>query len=245
MNVETVFFDLGNTLVHNRELHHETIRRACRALADECLNLGYTVDPAELARRHFERLTAYYEFREIDFIELSADVILRRTLQKLGVTDLLEQDLIRMLRRFYEVTQQNWFLTPGVPDTLCILKEGGLRIGLISNASYEADVMRLLNKYDLARFLNPIVISAHVGFRKPRAEIFAYALEKAGSSKEAAVMIGDSLLSDIHGAGKFGMRTIWFKRYYPENKNDGMAFKPDQIAMSMEEIPAILNDWKR
>ncbi len=245
MNVETVFFDLGNTLVHNRELHHETIRRACRALADECVNLGYSVHPVELARRHFEKLTAYYEFREMDFIELSADVVLRRTLQELGVTDVLEQDLIRMLRRFYEVTQQNWFLTPGVPETLSALKENGLRIGLISNASYEADVMRLLNKYDLERFLNPIVISAHVGFRKPRAEIFAYALEKAASSKEAAVMIGDSLLSDIYGAGRYGMRTIWFKRYFPENKGDSMLFAPDQIAMSMEEIPVILNDWKR
>lgn len=245
MNIETVFFDLGNTLVHNRELHHETIRKACRALADECVNLGYMVDPAELARRHFEGLIAYYEFREMDFIELSADVVLRKTLHELGVTDVLEQDLIHMLRIFYEVTQQNWFLTPGALETLSALKGNGLRIGLISNASCEADVMQLLKKNDLEHFLDPIVISARVGFRKPRAEIFACALEKAGSRKEAAVMIGDSLLSDIYGAGKYGMRTIWFKRYYPENKSDSMLFAPDQIAMSMEEIPVILNDWNR
>lgn len=244
MAIETVFFDLGNTLLYNREVHREKIRRACAEMANEFRALGYTISPEELAARHFENLTAYYDFRELDYIELSADMVLRKSLREMGLAEIPEQDIIRLLHRFYSVTQQNWFLTPGVPETLSALKASGRKIGLITNASYEADVRFLLKRHHLENWLDPVIISARVGFRKPRREIFAHALELAGGTKETSVMVGDSLLSDMYGAGKFGMGTIWFKKHLPQNGQDLSIFTPDRSTLSMEEIPLILENWE-
>ena len=44
---------------------------------------------------------------------------------------------------------------------------------------------------------------------KPRPHIFRAALARLGVSPEEAVMIGDSLTSDVRGAQTVGLRTIW------------------------------------
>lgn len=47
---------------------------------------------------------------------------------------------------------------------------------------------------------------------KPRKELFAYALNAAGVKPEQVVHIGDSLSSDIKGAGEMGIDAIWINR---------------------------------
>ncbi len=47
---------------------------------------------------------------------------------------------------------------------------------------------------------------------KPRKELFEYALNAAGVKPEQVVHIGDSLSSDIKGAGAMGIDAIWINR---------------------------------
>lgn len=47
---------------------------------------------------------------------------------------------------------------------------------------------------------------------KPRKELFEYALNAAGVKPEQVVHIGDSLSSDIKGAGEMGIDAIWINR---------------------------------
>lgn len=47
---------------------------------------------------------------------------------------------------------------------------------------------------------------------KPRSELFEYALSKTGFSPDEIVHIGDSLSSDVKGAGNAGIKAIWINR---------------------------------
>ncbi len=47
---------------------------------------------------------------------------------------------------------------------------------------------------------------------KPRKELFELALQEAGLTSKEVVHIGDSLGSDIQGAGALGIKTIWINR---------------------------------
>jgi putative hydrolase of the HAD superfamily len=58
-----------------------------------------------------------------------------------------------------------------------------------------------------------VVISGDVGVAKPRAEIFALALDRLGVAAADAVMVGDSLERDIRGAETAGIRGIWLNRH--------------------------------
>jgi putative hydrolase of the HAD superfamily len=55
------------------------------------------------------------------------------------------------------------------------------------------------------------------GAKKPSPLIFNHALEKAGATVQNSVMIGDDLNTDIQGALKVGMKTIYFN---PDQKSN-------------------------
>lgn len=69
----------------------------------------------------------------------------------------------------------------------------------------------------LRPFFSEIVISEEVGFSKPRPEMLLIALEKLGGiDAKDALMIGDSLTSDMRAAEKAGIDFLW---YNPKGKN--------------------------
>lgn len=48
---------------------------------------------------------------------------------------------------------------------------------------------------------------------KPRKELFELALNDTGFKTDEVIHIGDSISSDIKGAGKLGIKTLWLNRF--------------------------------
>lgn len=209
----TIFFDLGNTLLYNRQLDDENIRIACRHGAEAFVRRGYPIRANDLAAAHFHNLTRYYAIRNSDYIEQSAELILVQTLEEFGFFNLPATDIQAAVQAFYAYTQSNWHLVDGAPALLSSLRKRRFRLGLISNASSTQDVMTLLKNHRLTEFFAAVVVSAAVGFRKPRPEIYAYALKKLNARAESSVMVGDTFIADILGAKEMGMKTVWATRY--------------------------------
>lgn len=213
MKKPTIFFDLGNTLLYNRQLDDENIQIACRHAADAFTRLGYQIRANDLAAAHFHNLTRYYAIRNSDYIEQSAEMILVQTLEEFGFSNLPAEDTHAAVQAFYAYTQSNWHLVDGVPDMLASLRKKNFPIGLISNASSVQDVLTLLKNHALTQYFDAVIVSAAVGFRKPRPEIYGYALKKMNARAETALMVGDTFIADILGAKEIGMKTVWATRY--------------------------------
>ncbi len=69
-----------------------------------------------------------------------------------------------------------------------------------------------LSRTTLARYFEAIVISGEAGVGKPDPRVFAIVLERLGVEADAATMVGDSLVRDVGGAQRAGLRAIWLDR---------------------------------
>jgi YjjG family noncanonical pyrimidine nucleotidase len=120
-----------------------------------------------------------------------------------------------------------------------VLTELASRSSLAIVTNGLSDVQRArIERLDVGDYFDAIVISSEVGVTKPRGEIFDIAFELLGSpSKDSAVMIGDSLTSDIRGGADYGIATCWYNAR-------GMSAGPDDVVTHevsrLADLPTVL-----
>lgn len=95
---------------------------------------------------------------------------------------------------------------PGVRELLERLI-GRYRLGLVSNGASRTQ-RRTLARLQITHLFEPVVISEEVGFRKPDARIFEFALAKWPIPRESVLFVGDDPTADIQGARAVGMRAL-------------------------------------
>jgi putative hydrolase of the HAD superfamily len=91
---------------------------------------------------------------------------------------------------------------------LAVLREHGVKIGLISNGSRDLEEFVVHHGLDA----DCVVGSRDFGRTKPHPEIFLHALALLEVEPEDAAMIGDSYEDDIEGARALGMRAFLLDR---------------------------------
>ena len=90
----------------------------------------------------------------------------------------------------------------------------------------------------ITKYFEKIFISEVIGFEKPHKEFFnAVASGIEGYNPEKAIVIGDSLSSDIKGAINSGLDCIW---YNPQKKNAPEGWNITHTVVNFEEILEIL-----
>ncbi len=91
-----------------------------------------------------------------------------------------------------------------------------------------SDVQRTrIDRLDLGGFFRTVIISSEVGVTKPRPEIFDLAFDGLGRpDPSTALMVGDSLTSDIAGGHGYGVDTCWY--------NPHGAVRPEHVAVTHE-----------
>ncbi len=96
----------------------------------------------------------------------------------------------------------------------------------------------LLEKFQLKRFFDTVIISAEARIRKPSPEIFKKTLLILNTEPSCAVFVGDRLDIDIEGARNIGMKTVLVKR----RPLADTGIKPDITIPSFNELlPALRN----
>jgi 2-haloacid dehalogenase len=122
------------------------------------------------------------------------------------------QEICKYLKNRYKVV----FLTNGIHETQ---KRRLFKAGLLEN---EAD----------------LVSSEITGAAKPDPAIIFYALDTAGiKDKDRAIMIGDSMDTDIKAAVVSGIASVWYNR---KGRSEIYDFKADHEIRSLLEIRSIL-----
>ena len=111
--------------------------------------------------------------------------------------------------RIYENHRQ---AVPGAAELLKFLVGKGLTIGVITNGLLDAQQEKL-RICGLDQYIDFLVVSEVIGFRKPDPRIFEEALRQANAEPEEAIYIGDAWDTDIKGASGYGLKTIWLNRY--------------------------------
>ncbi len=90
------------------------------------------------------------------------------------------------------------------------LRALGLPLGVLSN--FGANLCEVLERFDLLRFFEFVVISAEVGLAKPDPRIFEIVVEKAGVPRQRLLYVGDHVGDDIEGATGAGLDAVLIDR---------------------------------
>lgn len=212
---KAVFFDLDHTL-WDFELNSEYALIELfnvHNLADIGIN-----DPSEFILHYREinkKMWDAYHTKSITK-ELLRSGRFNQTLEKFGIkNEKLAESLAADYLRICPVKTN---LFPGALDILNYLSQK-YSLHIITNGFKEVQYLKIRNSGLLSFFRN-IHISEEIGFRKPEAEIFNYAVKKSGTVHEQCIMIGDNLEADICGAENAGIDAVFFNpmKTQPEKK---------------------------
>ncbi len=202
MRYTTILFDLDHTLFDfdaSEEL----------AFADAMDAVGLAAGPDHLAayRRINEALWAAAERGEIRSSTIR-NLRFAQLAEQLGLdTDALT--VATMADAYIAGLGEHGDLYPGTRDVLDALTVGA-RLAVVSNGLGEV-VYERMARLDLSAYFDSVVVSSEVGVAKPHPVIFEVAFERLGSpDKRSALMVGDSLTSDVAGGTAFGIDTCWF-----------------------------------
>lgn len=116
--------------------------------------------------------------------------------------------LARLVAHFQ--SERHWALFPEVNDVLESLSARGLRLAVVSN--WDSSLPSLLERLDLARRFDAIVVSSIVGVSKPARGIFDEALRLVNVSANEALHVGDSAEEDYAGAIEAGLAALLLDR---------------------------------
>ncbi len=210
--VRAVIFDLGETLVTFRgdplETHRQGSQRVYGLLWQR---LALPIGLEEFTRRLLEIRRHLFEktFRELR--QYTATDALQYLLAELGLeaSDALLQEAVR---RYFEPELEAYQAVPDAPAVLKALRDQGLQLALLSNASDHSFILNLVEARGFAPYLDLVETSARLGVPKPHPRAFQAVLERLGVAPEEAVMVGDSLAMDIAGARQVGLRAVWIPR---------------------------------
>lgn len=236
--IDLILFDLGNTLIYDRDPWPPILSRADAELWRVLNDAGVGLSRREVYGE-FETLFSLYNVRHRnDLSEPTTAAILDELLSQKGY-QLPKETLRAALHAMYAVTQSNWFAEGDALGILKLLKGRGFRLGVVSNAADDENTLRLIDKSGFRPYIEYVVSSAAFGKRKPHPGIFQVALDHFGVPAERAVMIGDTYEADIAGGQAVGMNTIWITRGVDGFHRD-LDVRADAVITSLNEIPDIL-----
>jgi FMN phosphatase YigB (HAD superfamily) len=145
----------------------------------------------------------------------------------------------RRLEKCVLMTRRS-FVNNGRPfnDTrpaLEILRDQGHDLRIISNA--DMDLYKQLARMKLSSFFKPSITSYEARSYKPSRRIFLKALDMAHCTADDAVMVGDSIESDIAGASRVGMTTLLIDRDLATRPlSTRVHVRPDYLISDLREI---------
>lgn len=99
-------------------------------------------------------------------------------------------------------------------ETFSVLDKlkGKYELVLLTNGSPSLQNIKLEITPEIAPYFDHIVISGAFGKGKPDPSIFEHVLTTCDITADEALMVGDNLMTDILGASRVGMRSVWINR---------------------------------
>jgi HAD superfamily hydrolase (TIGR01549 family) len=135
------------------------------------------------------------------------------------------------------VRKQEYGLTP-FADTIPVLnrlREAGRTVGVVSNMSDSGD--RIAQQVGLTNHVDFLITSRDAGANKPHPPIFLQSLERASCTADEAILVGDSIDSDVEGAFAVGIKPILIDRDHRYE-----SYKTHPRITSLDELEPVLDD---
>lgn len=147
---------------------------------------------------------------------------------------LSDENMIREISKFYlNSAPLKTSLISNAAEILEYLAPN-YRLYVISNGFYDVQLTKVKNA-GISRYITKIFTSDRIGYSKPKAGIFEYAISSLNAKKDDCLMVGDDILNDILGARNAGIDQVYFNPGKMDN-----SVKPTYEIYDLLELKEIL-----
>lgn len=240
--IQALSFDFADTLYPHRP---DELERVLRKVAASLTGLSQT-NPPDFDAVH----DTFLAVRERQFAENRAtlcendlDVRFAECAQSVGAEP-TEAVLSVMREAYSSAFVSAMVLPPWLPALLEDLAKR-YRLCLISNYPLSSPIYDTLDRDNLRRCFDTIIVSADLGVIKPHPRLFAAAREGLGNIPAANVLhIGDDWDADILGAGAAGMQTVYTRQWraVPDKYYGTGSHKPRAEIDDLRQLPELLKN---
>lgn len=160
-------------------------------------------------KKEFRRICDEEEkkLKAYDYPEIKIEKVFKRMFENKGVK--LDHKSYRLIGQFFRITSTKYIkLYDSTIEILELLKKKGKKIYLLSNAQqiFTEYEVKALGIYD---YFDGVLLSSDESCRKPSSLFYGKLFERYDLDKKESVMIGNDWISDIEGAKKFGIDSVY------------------------------------
>ena len=217
MTFSTVLFDLFDTLVlfdRTRLPEIQIDGKSVRSTAGQLFTILAPHAPGVDLPRFFDALIWSWQeaerIRAADYREVGAPERFAFLFRRLGLdSGRIPADVLDALLRTHKRYLSQAAELPPQHLALITLLARRYRLGIVSNFDYAPTARWILERERVAGLFGAVVVSADVGWRKPKPTIFEAAFRRLGIGPADALFVGDRADIDVVGAKAVGMAVAW------------------------------------
>ena len=225
--IEFLFLDLDDTILDFHKAERIAIAKTLR---------DYGLEPTEeiLARYH---VINKWHWEQLELGKLTRKQVQQERFHVLFAELGREVDGEAIAKTYMDNLSIGHYFLPGAEEAVTQLhKKYRLFLASNGNASVQKGRMTSANLY---RFFEQVFVSQEVGFDKPSKAYFDACFARIpGFDPGRAIMVGDSLTSDIRGGINAGIPTVWVN---PSGKANTTDIHPDYEIASITQLEQLLN----
>lgn len=222
-----VLLDADNTLYDFDAAEHKAL---CKVLADR----GYMPD-ANTLKTYLDINNALWDAFARG--EVKQEFLLVERFRRFEEAMGGSHDPVQFNADYVKALGSNADLIPGALEFCRRLTELGCVLAIVTNGAAVAQRGRYAIS-GLGKYIPNLFISQELGVNKPDPLFFDAVCRKMGiEDRGQAVIVGDSLNSDILGGNQAGIDTVWFNPYHKPRR--GPAW-PTYTAAAYAEIEAMI-----
>ena len=223
--IEFLFLDLDDTILDFHKAERIAIGKTIR---------DFGVEPTEEVLQLYHRINKWH-WEQLELGRLTRAEVLENRFQVLFHELGKEVDATLCARTYEKNLSIGHYFLPGAEEAVDRLSKK-YRLFLASNGTASVQKGRMTSA-NLYRFFEKVFVSQEIGFNKPSKDYFeACFAQIPGFQREKALMVGDSLSSDIKGGINAGLKTVWVN---PEHKACG-EIQPDYEIEALSQLEALL-----
>lgn len=223
--IKYIFFDLDDTIFDFKKAERIALAKALRE---------FGVEPADKILSRYSEINIS-QWKLLELGRLTRDEVKVRRYRLLFDETGIDLNPEQVTAVYEKNLGIGHYFIDGAEETVRALF-GKYHLYIVSNGASEVQQSRLASS-DIVKYFDDIFISQAIGFDKPDVRFFEKCFESiVGFSRDNAVIVGDSLSSDIQGGINAKIKTVW---YNPKG-NIAEKIKPDFQINDLKQLPSLI-----
>ena len=226
--MEFLFLDLDDTILDFHKAERIALSKTIR---------DFGVEPTEEVLNRYHVINKWH-WEQLELGKMTRDQVLKYRFKALFTELGLNVDAADCAAVYEKNLSIGHYFLPGAEEAVDALSKK-YRLFLASNGTASVQKGRMTSA-NLYRFFEQVFVSQEIGHNKPSKEYFSACFARIpGFDITKAMMVGDSLSSDIKGGIQAGMKTVWVN---PRHEDCG-SIKPDHEIEALSQLEALLEEY--